>query len=130
MRISEFLAARWGEIAAVAEAADHAGYWILSDGGPELADHFERHEPDHVLADIAAKRAILAAHPIDDLGYCSNCWVDRHPLSVEAPCPTIRFLAAPFASHRDYREEWRPALEMDTRDDGLGIDTAKGNPRK
>lgn len=62
------------------------------------------HIARRVLREVEAKRAILAEHPIDDLGYCTKCWTARQPLSAEAPCTTLRYLAAVYADH----EDWRP----------------------
>lgn len=61
---------------------------------------------NQMLAECEAKRQIISVHrgshecPSDD----SDCgwWA---PADV---CPTLRLLALPYASHPDYREEWRP----------------------
>lgn len=71
----------------------HQGYALLYD-------------PDQALRDIAAKRSIIERHPVGDLDYCTNCWAHAQVLSVEAPCPTLRHLAAPYSDHQDFRDEW------------------------
>lgn len=77
-------------------------------GGP-LAEHIARHDPARVLAEIAAKRAIVELHE----PYASEshggaaCWVCG-PGGFPWPCTTLRFLALPDAGHDSYREEWRP----------------------
>jgi hypothetical protein len=72
------------------------------------------------LRDIAAKRAIVDLHavevervfmnPVDGPGYhedefsCRICgWFDSG-----TGCETIRHLAAAYADHDGYREEWKP----------------------
>jgi len=57
-------------------------FGIESAAGYEVREYIERG-----LKDIAAKRRILDEHP----GYA-----------------TLKLLALPYASHPDYREEWRP----------------------
>jgi hypothetical protein len=87
-------------------------------------------EPDSVqvvfdraqeLADVAAKRRLLAGHGpgrwVDESG---GRWKDE-PDNWDAPwqkcageewtsypCETVRLLALPYAGHPDYREEWKP----------------------
>jgi hypothetical protein len=133
--IAEFIAARLNEDEALAKAADRSG-WIPQDeglafegpdtdgdGGQLSADtrvnqeHIARWDPERVLAEVYAKRQIGAQH--DELiphapdprtnriqHYCRTCSaVDDQDYFT---CATIRLLALPFASHPDYREEWRP----------------------
>ena len=136
MTLAEFLAARLDEDQARAEAMHH-------DVNP-LDDYYScpasRTEPlgdlawgeEHcecglamrkgrVLREVAAKRAILALHPIaseeiwtrDDDDHpvkvreydCYRCgWV---PPDVQA-CGTLRALAAVYSDHPDDRQEWKP----------------------
>lgn len=72
-----------------------------------------RHEPRRVLADVAAKRRLLArhAHPAPrwvglpradrEERYCMGC-------DEVFPCETVRLLALPYSQHPGYREDWRP----------------------
>lgn len=84
-----------------------------------MAGHIAAHDPAHVLADLAAKRRIVEIHKptFDESGfygtvggwYCYTCDDDRdyNVISVELHCDTLRALAAPYADHADFREEWR-----------------------
>ena len=77
--------------------------------------------PERVLAECEAKRRIIKLHPLQlkVWPYC-ECSVERG-VSIDRmlevypdtdgrdwPCPTLRALAAPYAGHPDYREEWKP----------------------
>jgi hypothetical protein len=66
------------------------------------AAHIARHDPARVLAECEAKRRIVGEHREQAGGGCCVC--SRH----EYPCPTLRYLALPYADHPDYREEWKP----------------------
>lgn len=55
------------------------------------ADHFARHDPARVLADVAAKRQIIEL-----------------VIGAYAGYAVLPLLALPFAGHPDYREEFRP----------------------
>jgi hypothetical protein len=62
------------------------------------ADHIARHDPARVLADVAAKRAILNAAVmllVDDA-------------EDEEAAEIVKNLALPYADHPDYQESWRP----------------------
>lgn len=78
------------------------------------AAHIERHDPASVLADIAAKRAILGLHngdyPYDpDDGPGNYSWTARcQECHSEEPCKTLRLLASAYADRPGYLEEWRP----------------------
>jgi hypothetical protein len=68
--------------------------------------------PQRVLADCESKRRIVALHS-PPLGagptpWCRECSHDGDVESVwvDVPCPTLRLLALPYASHPDYRPEW------------------------
>jgi uncharacterized protein DUF6221 len=84
---------------------------ILVDGEPlieghvtGLTAHIARHDPDRVLREVAAKRAILAEH-LRVGGSCRMCieWPTQ-----PWPCRTVRILAAVHSDHPDYRAEWKP----------------------
>lgn len=71
------------------------------------AEHASRHDPGRVLAECAAKRAIVALHSSEDgvrYGYCEQCWDGNTPLPY--PCLTLRILALPYAEHEQFQEEW------------------------
>ena len=71
-------------------------------------DHIARHDPARVLADVAAKRMVLA-----DLDTAIQASKD-HPEDmankgwVLAVVRQIHRLATAYADHADYRAEWRP----------------------
>lgn len=68
-----------------------------------------------VLAECEAKRRIVELHHSVNDGDCATCIVPgwgypTHGGNQPAllPCITLRLLTLPYASHPDYREEWRP----------------------
>jgi hypothetical protein len=80
-------------------------------------DHAEAtHQRSHVLAECDAKLRIVELHEPWSGGYeCPTCaegaGQDHGEIVVEhmhSPCPTLRFLALPYADRPGYREEWRP----------------------
>jgi hypothetical protein len=90
-----------------------------SEGCSEEGKAFIRHmSPARVLAECEAKRRIIEEHAPDkgyELDTCHRCadwedpgWDHEPPPSVVYPCLTLRALALPYASHPDYRDEWRP----------------------
>jgi hypothetical protein len=84
-------------------------------------DHIARHDPARVLAEVAAKRAILERHHRRDSeddypqhwGVDSSCvgchaGYDEEPWTKDiSECPELRDLAQPFAGRPGWREEWR-----------------------
>ena len=83
---------------------------------PGAGDHITRHDPARVLAECAAKRAIIGDHELVAKiylkDYCSTCadWENSElgegPPGVEYPCPTVKALAAVYADHEDYDSGW------------------------
>lgn len=77
-------------------------------------------DPARVLAEVAAKRAILAVHTLvtrvefdqDDEsvvngGYCDPChMIDGFPYG-DWPCDTLKWMAAPYAGRPGFKDEWR-----------------------
>lgn len=72
--------------------------------------------PEAVLADVAAKRAILAEH-LPEWGYaicgpivCGSCIDSISDVAeyLPYPCPTVRALASAWNWHPDYQPEWAP----------------------
>ena len=148
--IVEFLEARLDEQEAAAKAAatESGGeHWRASDSGlysqddpsnypgPFLADaygytdptiggHIAHWDPARVLAEVAAKRRVLARHhprqPPDR--WCDGCgedkgggggrgrymWITPRVLHIN-DCPELRDLAAPYADHPDYDPAWTPS---------------------
>lgn len=145
MTIVDFLLARVAEDEAAARRASAvtAPEWVangsvlmhIADPATRLAEptatvehykmddawrHTERHDPARVLAECAAKRAIIEEHQ-HEVGYvvayresdrliAEGYDLDTVPLQGSAAMiPTcLRHLAAVHADHPDYREEWRP----------------------
>ncbi|MER2086525.1 DUF6221 family protein [Rhodococcus sp. (in: high G+C Gram-positive bacteria)] len=65
------------------------------------ATNIVRHDPARVLREVAAKRAIMAEHGIDQ----DPC--DAHDAMYESvPCDVILNLAAIYLDHPDYQAEW------------------------
>lgn len=67
-----------------------------------IGQHIARHDPAHVLADVAAKRAILDL--FEDAGATRILHVDAFGVMREA----VRHLAAVYADRPGYDESWRP----------------------
>lgn len=134
MDIVAFLTARLDEDEAVARLAPQ-GHWILKTDGTdsivreelhhpadlsgdfvcyvgrfdESAAHIARHDPARVLADVAAKRRILAEYKARDgdadLMLGPNILRQREWSGLRL---AVHLLALPFAEHPDYNESWRP----------------------
>ena len=121
MTIVDFLLARIAEDeAAVERSRRHNAEEVYANDnyGCLLVD------PMRVLAECQAKRAIVALHKpttLEDLWGAARadiakrlvCEYDSSPDShlgdtTEWPCTTLRHLAAVYADHPDYRQEWRP----------------------
>jgi len=117
--LAEFLKARLDEDEAVARAAgglawstlehpiwegrieDSRGEVIVYDEGAPTAvqaAHIARHDPARVLADVAAKRKIVALARREE--YLSGGLSGIHAALLLA-------LAQPYADHADFDEEWR-----------------------
>ena len=131
MTITEFLAARLNEREAAGKAAKgiESGNWLAGVDGEVFADadrfvcsaveadatHMMLNDPAYVLADVAAKRKILdsCTEVIGDLDlsrYGEFGYLRDHPraLAVTMAVETLRSLAAVFATHQEYRQEWKP----------------------
>jgi len=122
MTLTEFLLARIAEDEAIARDCIKLaiGAWshmlqIPYQQGWEAeraTAHADQWHPHRVLAECAAKRAIIQEHPMMPAGALMT---ERHCAGYEEeaisrdwwPCPTLRALAIPYAEHPDYRQEWR-----------------------
>jgi hypothetical protein len=87
-----------------------AGYWAIEDvlgqellvvGSPSLTQHIARHDPARVLAEVAAKRAIVEW--IEDTR--AVCDLDGYPFDSDTP---LLHLAAIYSDRPGYRSEWAP----------------------
>ena len=82
---------------------------FLRDRLDDDKDHALRHDPARVLADIEAKRQMVDAYV-----EAGRQLVDAAPESEFAYGRSVGLgiavclLALPYASHPDYRPEWRP----------------------
>jgi hypothetical protein len=99
-------------VAVACRAADGIGSlcgWVemVTDESEAGEAHAKRWSPDRVLAEVEAKRRIVDEHSQDDGdpgGVCPTCYGIA---PVDAPCPTVRLLALPYAGRDGWREEWR-----------------------
>lgn len=75
----------------------------------ETQDHIARHDPARVLADVAAKRAIVDAFVEyrDELAGAPGAEM-RDVGRMEGLEEAVRHLAAVYADHPDYDQEWTP----------------------
>lgn len=103
MTLTEFLEARIDED----EARASSGWSRLGDSRWETNNYGQDFlTPSAVLAECAAKRAIVKAHPIDvwsgvrgeEVTECRTCQGD--------PCDTLQALAAIYNKHPEYDGEW------------------------
>lgn len=84
---------------AVAVATTHGLYCAGSD-----AEHIARYDPARVLAELEAKRAIVAqCAPLLDEAPC-----DVDAAGADLADDVLRLLALPYAEHSDYQQEWKP----------------------
>ena len=117
MTLTEFVAARLDEDEAIArEASPHdEGHWIHEGGdighvgnspmntaidlwNTPAGPHIARHDPARVLAEVAAKRAIVALYD-GPLLASDDCW-------WEGLFDALTFIAAVDADHPDFDPEW------------------------
>lgn len=98
----EFLTDRYDE----AESGWRAHRRAEVDGCIKPVFHFGRPLAEEMLADIAAKRAIIALHtPNSELCFWTNEGWRTHD---DVVCDTLRLLASIYSDHSDYDESWRP----------------------
>jgi len=101
----EFLTARLDEDEQLALRArgDYFSFEVLGRfSAVGDAAHVIRHAPARVLAEVEAKRQILA----DCMATIANAGAG--PGEYGLALSTIQSLALPYADHDDYRQEWRP----------------------
>lgn len=70
-----------------------------------------RFAPARVLAECAAKRAIMAHHTThtytdEEPGFSMELWDCMCNRQTMKPCPTVAALAAVYKDHPDYQQEW------------------------
>ncbi|MUL41645.1 hypothetical protein FZ103_10750 [Streptomonospora sp. PA3] len=83
-----------------------------------VADHIVRHDPVHVVADIDAKRRMVAAHtPTGGASRgdptCPKCvtWQEGTAVPEPFPCFTLLLLAQPYGDHPEHDPEWQNRLQ-------------------
>lgn len=90
--LAEFLLARIAEDEQIARLIERSS--LGADG------------PTRTMRDVEAKRKIVEEHGANQ-HRVDPC--DAHdPSGRTIPCDTLRFLAAVYADHPDYRDEWKP----------------------
>lgn len=113
MNLTDFLQDRLDEDEQAARAASaDTCYFDLLGGSDAEAAFLDRWDPARVLADIAAKRAILALHEPglelvgdDEEWTCVTCgWPTASP---NGGCKTVLLLAQPYADRPDFDPSWR-----------------------
>lgn len=75
------------------------------------AEHIARHDPARVLAEVDAKRRIIARYTsaVEDSAEDEDGYYDENRFEdARQLVPVLRLLALPYADHPDYRPEWAP----------------------
>jgi hypothetical protein len=99
--------------------------WVRNDGNahgwaafadlPTATTHIARWDSARVLAECAAKRAVVELHyvqgyddeDLNDMGYgCAECGWSAEYSDRGGWCPTLRLLAQPYRDRDGYRQEW------------------------
>lgn len=105
MTITEFLTARLDEDEALAREAEPKYDLIRVESYSQAnEDHARRHDPARVLAEVEAKRRIVAYREQDARSDLPPVIRDPRLSAFDA---ALRALALPYASHDDYDEAWR-----------------------
>ena len=100
MTLTAFLTARLDEAAATLPRGEALCNVIGHHAGSDPSC------PQFIADRIAADRAIVSAHTSDDGTFCDTCHDYHRHDGVPWPCPTLRWLARPYAGHPDYLPEW------------------------
>lgn len=109
LALTDFLLARIAEDeerakrAAAVEGAD----FMLAALPLDVFDGLRVAFPARVLAECAAKRAIVEQHPWGEDDICTSNEAMGNLSPIDS-CPVLRNLAAVYADHPDHRDEWRP----------------------
>jgi hypothetical protein len=108
--IADFLLARIGDDEALASAAQY-GFGSVDVAATESAFLDGPGDPARVLAECAAKRAIVREHALSDYNGVPSCWLCAPGYSWgkepdEGPCSTLSALASVYASHADFNPAW------------------------
>lgn len=79
-------------------------------GEDELMIHCEWNCHERVYRECEAKLRIVEHHRSIGGGVCNSCYTNGAQDEWHAadwPCPTLCHLAAVYADHPDFREEWK-----------------------
>jgi uncharacterized protein DUF6221 len=99
-----------GDLSGRVLARDH--YVMIPKGTTTIAQHIARHAPARVLREVEAKRRILDRHALSRAeGDPERPWVNQDDCQYDGepwPCPDLLDLAAAYADHADFQEDWRP----------------------
>jgi hypothetical protein len=123
MTITEFLEARIAEDEYAARLTYETSFVGRIEGNGSRYDLAQLMNPSRVLAECAAKRAIIARHHPDrhlenwywSQRKCAECggtwhkWLNNDvptDIGPEQGCWTLRSIAAVYADHPDYQQEW------------------------
>lgn len=105
--LSAFLLARIAERRARADSVhDRECYLFVPEHMQMDPPECDCGEPARVLAECEAKRRIVGLHEEDEVG--GGLHVCHDELVDESECGELRALAAVYADHPAFREEWRP----------------------
>lgn len=108
------------EVLAVDDIEVAVGFALSGNQLRATVRHIVRHDPERVLRDVEAKRRIVARHagphvcgePAEEYEQWEIVMIDGEPGQEQVmyvrPCGDLRDLAARYADHEGYREEWRP----------------------
>jgi len=115
--LGAFLNARLDDDERIAKAALGDHYSVsFGDSDRTVIEHIDRWTSARVLADVQAKRAILAEHPSEgpidehwswsrEYPWCTTC-SDADDGPTYWPCRTVLLLASVYADHPDFNPEW------------------------
>lgn len=89
---------------------DDVGDLVVKHSWPHEIEHIARHDPARVLAEVAAKRAILT-QCAEITEYVSSGGMGAEMSDIrerDVLEDVLRLLALPYAEHPGYRSEWAP----------------------
>lgn len=72
------------------------------------ADHIATHHPQYVLADLDAKRRLLAEYEDAVEDEAEDLYDHQRSIAKLVLEDVLALLALPYADHPDYRAEWAP----------------------
>ncbi|MGY1604561.1 DUF6221 family protein [Geodermatophilus sp. SYSU D00815] len=110
MDLAEFLLARIAEdeLIAVSAAMTEEEYGPLGNFAGSTTDarlaHAARWGTERVRLENAIRRQLVQIHGEPERPCCGSP-AERRPVE---PCPTLRLLGLGYATHPDYRADWRP----------------------